>query len=88
MVRVKDSKGNELFIRGRSISGKTKDNKLISKEKAKKLFKEYQKEQRKKLDFGKPIDFGKEVKLGKPIDLGKELDFGKQVDFGKELDLY
>ncbi len=87
MSRIKDSKGNKLFKFGKGISGITKDNKRIPKEKAKKLYKEHKKEQRKRLDFGKPLDFGKEIKLGKDVDLGKSVDLGIGVDFGKELDL-
>ena len=63
MSGIKDSKGNKFFIFGNGVSGITKDNKRISKEKSKKLYKEHQKEQRKRLDFGKPLDLGNELDL-------------------------
>ena len=78
----KDKQGNRLFISGNGAFGRTKDNKSISKDKAKKLFKEHQKEQRKRLDFGKALDFGKEICLGKKVEFGKEIDLGKELDFG------
>ena len=88
MTRVfKDKQGNKLFVYGNGAFGKTKDNKAIPKGKAKQLLKEHQKEQRKRLDFGKPIDLGKEIHLGKRVELGKEICLGREVDFGKEIDL-
>ena len=78
----KDKQGNKLFLLGNGAYGRTKDNKLISKDKSKQLFREYQKEQRKRLDFGKPLDFGKEICLGKRVEFGKEIDLGKELDLG------
>jgi len=78
----KDKQGNRLFTSGNGAFGKTKDNKSIPKGKAKQLIKEHQKEQKKKLDFGRPFDFGKEICLGKKVDFGKEIDLGKELDLG------
>ena len=83
MTRVfKDKQGNKLFVYGNGAFGRTKDNKAIPKGKAKQLLREHQKEQRKRLDFGKPLDFGKEICLGKEVDFGKEIDLGKELDLG------
>ena len=78
----RDKEGNRLFLLGNGAFGRTRENKSIPKGKVKQLVREYQKEQRKRLDFGKRIDLGKEVSLGKGVDFGKAIDLGKELDFG------